>query len=97
MEIIELIEIIARGEDSKHQYKANIHNIDSLAAEIVAFSNSGGGKIIIGVEDKSWAVVGLTPNDINRLNQLVANAATQSVRPPVNPITENVNHPDCIS
>ncbi len=94
MEIIELIEIIARGEDSKHQYKANIHNIDSLAAEIVAFSNSGGGKIIIGVEDKSWAVVGLTPNDINRLNQLVANAATQSVRPPVNPITENVNHPD---
>ena len=94
MEIIELIEIIARGEDSKHQYKANIHNIDSLAAEIVAFSNSGGGKIIIGVEDKSWVVVGLTPNDINRLNQLVANAATQSVRPPVNPITENVNHPD---
>lgn len=94
MEIIELIEIIARGEDSKHQYKANIHNIDSLAAEIVAFSNSGGGQIIIGVEDKSWAVVGLTPNDINRLNQLVANAATQSVRPPVNPITENVNHPD---
>lgn len=94
MEIIELIEIIARGEDSKHQYKANIHNIDSLAAEIVAFSNSGGGKIIIGVEDKSWAVVGLSHNDINRLNQLLANAATQSVRPPVNPITENVNHPD---
>lgn len=94
MEITELIEIIDRGEDSKHQYKANIHNIDSLAAEIVAFSNSGGGKIIIGVEDKSWAVVGLSPHDINRLNQLVANAATQSVRPPVNPITENVNHPD---
>jgi ATP-dependent DNA helicase RecG len=94
METSELIEILARGEDTKHQYKENFHNVDSLAAEIVAFSNSGGGKIFIGVEDKDWTVTGLTKNDVSRLNQLISNAATQSVRPPVNPITENVNHPD---
>lgn len=94
METTELIEILARGEDSKHQYKVNVHNVDSLAAEIVAFSNSGGGRIIIGVEDKGWTVSGLTIEDVSRLNQLISNAATQSVRPPVNPITENVNHPD---
>ena len=94
METSELIEILARGEDTKHQYKENFHNVDSLAAEIVAFSNSGGGKIFIGVEDKNWTVTGLTKNDVSRLNQLISNAATQSVRPPVNPITENVNHPD---
>lgn len=94
METAELIEILARGEDTKHQYKENFHNVDSLAAEIVAFSNSGGGKIFIGVEDKSWSVKGLTKGDISRLNQLISNAATQSVRPPVNPVTENVSHPD---
>lgn len=94
METSELIEILARGEDTKHQYKENFHNVDSLAAEIVAFSNSGGGKIFIGVEDKNWTVTGLTKNDVSRLNQLISNAATQSVRPPINPITENVNHPD---
>ncbi len=94
MEISELIEILARGEDTKHQYKENFHNIDSLSAEIVAFSNSGGGKIIIGAEDKNWSVTGLSKNDVGRLNQLISNAATQSVRPPVNPITENLNHPD---
>jgi len=94
METSELIEILARGEDTKHQYKENFHNVDSLASEIVAFSNSGGGKLFIGVEDKNWIVTGLTKNDVNRLNQLISNAATQSVKPPVNPITENVNHPD---
>jgi ATP-dependent DNA helicase RecG len=94
METSELIEIIARGEDTRNQYKENFHNVDSLAAEIVAFSNSGGGKIFIGVEDKNWTVTGLSKEDISRLNQLISNAATQSVRPPVNPITENVNHPD---
>jgi ATP-dependent DNA helicase RecG len=63
METSELIEIIARGEDTRNQYKENFHNVDSLAAEIVAFSNSGGGKIFIGVEDKNWTVTGLTKND----------------------------------
>lgn len=94
METSELIEILARGEDTKNQYKENFYNVDSLAGEIVALSNSGGGKIFIGVEDKNWTVTGLTKNDVSRLNQLISNAATQSVRPPVNPITENVNHPD---
>jgi len=94
METTELIEIIARGEDSKNQFKENFHNVDSLAAEIVAFSNSGGGKIFIGVEDKNWAVTGLIKEDVSRLNSLISNAATQSVRPPINPISENIFHPD---
>lgn len=94
METTELIEIIARGEDTRNQYKENVHNATSLAFEIVAFSNSGGGRIFIGVDDKSWKVTGLSKDDVARLNQLISNAATQHVRPPVNPVTENVNHPD---
>lgn len=94
METSELIELLNHGEDSGNQYKENFHNIDSLAAEIVAFSNTGGGRIIIGVEDKTWKVTGLSKDDIGRLNQLISNASTQSVRPPVNPISENISHPD---
>lgn len=94
METTELIEIIARCEDSKNQFKENFHNVDSLAAEIVAFSNSGGGRIIIGIEDVSCKVKGLTKEDVSRINLLISNAATQSVRPPINPVSENINHPD---
>jgi predicted HTH transcriptional regulator len=81
----ELLAILARGEDSRHQFKESFSNVDSLAAELVAFSNSGGGTLIVGAND-AGEVVGLTAADIGRLNQLLSNAASQSVRPPVNPI-----------
>jgi ATP-dependent DNA helicase RecG len=95
METTELIEIIHKGEDSKHQFKENFTNVNSLAAEIVAFSNTKGGMILIGVND-AGEVVGLTKEDIGRLNQLISNAASQSVRPSVNPYTENISHPNGI-
>ena len=41
----ELFAIIARDEDSKHQFKANVTNEASLAAEMVAFSNTQGGHV----------------------------------------------------
>jgi len=93
METTELIEVIHKGEDSKHQFKENFSNVNSLAAEIVAFSNTHGGMILIGVND-TQEVTGLTKEDVGRLNQLISNAASQSVKPSVNPYTENISHPD---
>lgn len=91
METAELLEIIGRDEDSKHQFKANVTNETSLAQEMVAFSNSGGGSIFIGVSnDGTFTGLG----SIGRLNQLVSNAASQQVRPPINPQTENIATPD---
>ena len=92
MEITELLEIISRGEDSKHQFKGDVTNVISLAQEMVAFSNSGGGKIFIGVSD-TGEITGLSSTDMNRLNGLVSNAASQHVRPPINPQTENIALP----
>jgi ATP-dependent DNA helicase RecG len=51
LETVELLEIVGRGEDSRHQFKADVTNAVSLAAEIVAFSNSDGGMLFIGVAD----------------------------------------------
>ena len=89
METAELLGIVARGEDGRHQFKANFTNVDLLAAEMVAFSNSGGGTIVGVSNDGTFS--GLARADMGRLNQLVSNAASQSVRPPVNPTTENVS------
>lgn len=95
METTELIEILSRGEDSRHQFKLDFTNPASLAAEIVAFSNSAGGQIFIGVNDDG-SVRGLSGADVARLNLLIANTATNNVRPAMNPQTENVNHPNGI-
>ena len=89
----ELLEIIGRGEDGTNQFKADFRNVDSLAAEMVAFSNCGGGRIFIGVANDGQ-IAGLTRADMGRINQLVSNAASQSVRPPINPRTENVAFPN---
>jgi ATP-dependent DNA helicase RecG len=89
MEAIEIIELIGRGEDSRTQFKQTITSPESVAGDLVAFSNSKGGRIVIGVNDRG-AVVGLSSDDIRRINQLVSNAATDRVRPSVNPTTENV-------
>ena len=89
MEAIELIELIASGEDSRTQFKRDVTNATSLAGEIVAFSNSRGGRILVGVSDQG-DILGLSADDIRRINQLVANASTNLVRPSVNPFTENI-------
>jgi len=92
MEAIELIELIGRGEDSRTEFKQSqdVTNAKSLAGEMVAFSNSKGGKILIGVDD-AGSVIGVTPGDIRRLNQLISNTATDCVRPSINPETENIS------
>ncbi|MCL2877004.1 MAG: putative DNA binding domain-containing protein [Betaproteobacteria bacterium] len=93
METTELIDLLSRGEDSCRQFKENFTNADNLAAEIVAFSNTAGGKIFIGVQNDG-SVLGLLGADIDRLNQLISNSASQNVRPAVNPFTVNVPHPN---
>lgn len=93
MEILELIETISRGEDSRHQFKIDFTNIDAVTAELVAFSNAQGGQLFIGVDDDG-TVKGLTSDAVRRLNQLISNSASQGVRPPINPQTENISHPD---
>ena len=85
-----LLEILARGEDSRHQFKQNIPNADAMAAELIAFSNTEGGQLFIGVDD-GGEVRRLEKTDITRLNQLLSNAASQNVHPPVNPISANVS------
>ena len=85
----ELLDILARGEDSFHQFKRDVTNADALAAELVAFANRSGGLLILGVSDEG-KVTGLSQQDISRLNQLLSNAASQHIKPPLNPTSSNL-------
>jgi len=80
---------IPLGEDSARQFKADVRNGMSLAAEMAAFANSNGGTIFIGVADDG-SLPGLATEDVSRVNQLISNAASQLVRSPLVVQTENV-------
>lgn len=85
----DLLQTLARGEDSRHQFKRDLANPDGVAAELAAMANSGGGTLFIGVADDG-SVSGLDAAAVRRLNQLISNAASQHLRPPVHSLTENV-------
>jgi ATP-dependent DNA helicase RecG len=76
-------ELISKGETSSTQFKLNISNELSVAQEMVAFANTKGGTILIGVDDKTWEVIGLTDDDIRRLTNLLVNASSEHIKPPL--------------
>ncbi len=92
MKLHDLKSLIALGEDSRRQFKRDFTNIDSLAAEMAAFSNCKGGIILIGVADDG-AIPGLSKPDVARLNQTISNAASQHIRSPITVHTENIMIP----
>jgi ATP-dependent DNA helicase RecG len=93
METQELLSIIANGEDSTHQFKANINNANAIASEMTAFSNSRGGQILIGVHNDG-SIAGLSNIVIGEISKLIANAATNNIKPAINPISQNFALPN---
>jgi ATP-dependent DNA helicase RecG len=89
MPLKELKAQIALGEDSRRQFKQDVTNADSLAAEMAAFANCEGGTIFLGVADDG-ALPGLSQADVARINQLISNAASQHVRSPLTVQTDNI-------
>jgi ATP-dependent DNA helicase RecG len=80
---------VALGKDSRRQFKQDVTNADSLAAEMAAFANSEGGTIFLGVADDGM-LPGLDKTDVARLNQLISNAASQNARSPLTVQSANV-------
>jgi len=86
----EVLEIIGRGESSKVQFKERMPHIDSMAYELIAFSNSEGGMIIFGVNDKTGELNGLNFQEIANTNSQLSNIASNNILPPIFIQTETV-------
>jgi len=90
MEASEVTARINLGEDNKTQFKETINHPNQLEQELVAFSNSEGGTIFIGI-DKHGAVKGLSFEQIEKINQHISNTSSQHVKPSVAPYTQNID------
>ena len=83
--------LIAGGETSKVQFKRTFRAAEDIANELVAFSNSRGGLLIIGIDDKKGTITGLTYEELQKIGNLVAAAANDGVRPSVYPIVDTID------
>jgi predicted HTH transcriptional regulator len=70
----ELKELIEKGEDSFAEFKEEKVHTDDLAAEIIAFANTEGGNLIVGVSDEG-EIIGVTNLDkeMQRIDNICAN------------------------
>ena len=76
----ELTELIEKGEDSFTEFKEEKAHSNDLAAEIVAFANTEGGKILLGISDKK-EIKGVTNPDKEMLR--VENISRNNCEPPL--------------
>jgi len=73
-----VIKLLLEGEGPKIEFKRNVREGGKIAADMCAFANSGGGYIIIGVDDDG-KVVGADPK---KVRDEISRAAA-SLEPPV--------------
>jgi len=90
MEALDLQDLIQGGESSTVQFKRTVTDAHAISQEIVAFANAKGGYIVIGVEDSTGDITGLTYREIQSVNNLLSNAATNNVIPQIKLFTETV-------
>ena len=86
----ELQETIASGETSTVQFKRQLDSMDGIAAEMIAMSNTKGGMILFGVEDKTGEIVGLDYAQLQDIGSRLATVATDMIKPQVFVTTEVV-------
>ena len=78
----EVLAQIAAGEDQRREFKRAIDNLESVAGELVAFANTEGGRLLVGVEDDG-TVVGVS--DPAQVVQTLTNICRDRCRPPITP------------
>ena len=78
----QLLELINQGENSAIEFKSQDVSSDSLAKEFVAFSNSSGGTLLIGILDDG--TVGGVDWTFRNWEEWVHNIARDGIIPPIN-------------
>ncbi len=76
----EIYQILDQGENSSVEFKSSAVRSESLAREIVAFANSKGGVILLGVEDDA-SITGLS--DDKNWEQWVINISRTNINPSI--------------
>lgn len=90
MDALELLDLIQKGETSTVQFKVRINDAYKIGTEMVAFSNTKGGLLVIGINDKTGDIDGLSFDELQSTNQFLANAASDNVKPTIYIFTETV-------
>ena len=97
----ELLDKIRLGEDTFLEYKevrfsggrVTEPRRDSLADELAAFANSRGGVFVMGVEDGTREILGISNERLDTAERFVHELCHDSIDPPIAPVIERLELP----
>lgn len=79
----DILEQIKAGEVSGVQFKERALDKYDIACEIVAFSNAHGGKLVVGVNDKTGKINALSYSEVQETTNLLSDIASENVVPSI--------------
>ncbi len=86
----ELLQMRDLAEAGKVQFKERANDRYDIGFEMVAFSNSRDGRLVIGINDKSGALNALSFHELQETTNLLTSIASENVIPNVLIDVENV-------
>lgn len=89
-----LIDEIKAGESANLEFKAQIpKKSERYIKTVVAFANTSGGKIIIGIDDETRNIVGVDKNEVFKLIDDITNAISDMCSPQIFPniVTDTID------
>ena len=79
----DMLKQINAGEVSGVQFKERILDKYDIACELVAFSNSHGGKLVVGIKDKTGETNALSYSEVQETTNLLSDIASENVVPSI--------------
>ena len=79
----DILKQIKAGEVSGVQFKERILDKYDIACELVAFSNSHGGKLVVGIKDKTGEANAMSYPEVQETTNLLSDIASENVVPSI--------------
>ena len=79
----DILEQIKAGEVSGVQFKERTLDKYDIGCELVAFSNAHGGKLVVGVNDKTGKINALSYSEVQETTNLLSDIASENVVPSI--------------
>ena len=79
----DILKQIKAGAVSGMQFKERILDKYDIACELVAFSNSQGGKLVVGIKDKTGEINALSYSEVQETTNLLSDIASENVVPSI--------------
>ena len=81
-----IFEELLKGESKNLEYKSELPvKSEKYMKSVVAFANTSGGKLIIGIDDETRKVVGVDKDSVFQNMDRIANAISDSCEPQIIP------------